>query len=383
MSETTENIAAPEATTTEVAATIFFDDSAWKTEPSTPTPSVVNHDDPIIKEKDEQITEEKPISDKPNEPEKIPQATPEPIQERPENTDPQTKEDKPLKFANEESEKVYNALLAGEKDKVLEILAEQKKLSTADKLPPADIIKLNLQYQNKDFTPQEINDLFEERYVFPEKPEQAYDETDEEFKKKEEKYHAQVQKIESRIARDAKPASAELLKLAKEIVLPDFTPNAGNNEPTQEELDAQKAQAERFLQSVDEGLSKFNGYNATYKDEEVTIPVAYKMTKEDKEALKPIIELSSTNAHEFLSKIGWLDDKGNIIASKIAEDLPFILDKDKIIGKMVSETGTKRRTEAIKSIKNIDYGGHRSSGGDMGKAPEQVQKDFSQHFFSK
>ena len=383
MPETTDNIAAPETTTPEVVTPNPFGEGAWKTEPTAPTPSEIVATDPVIEEKDEQIKEEKPTSDKPDEPEKIPDATPKPIQERPENPDPQTKDDKPLKFANEESERVYNAIIAGEKDKVLEILSEQKKLAEIDKLKPADIIKLNLQYQNKDFTPQEVNDLFEERYTFPEKPEQAYDETDDDFKKREEKYQERVSKIESRISRDAKPASAELRKLSQEIVLPEIAkPATGNIEPTQEELEAQKIQAERFLQSVDEGLNNLNGYNATYKDEEVTIPVAYKMTKEDKDALRPIIELSNTNAAEFLTKIGWLDKEGNINAAKLSEDLPFILDKDKIISKMITETGNKRRTEAIKGVKNIDYSGQKPAGGEIGESREQLQTRMAQHFFS-
>ena len=268
-------------------------------------------------------------------------------------------------------------------DDVYTILAEQKKLSTADKLPPADVIKLNLQYQHKDFTQQEINDLFEETYVYPEKPEQSYDELDEDFKKKEEKYQAQVARIESRIARDAKPASAELLKLAKEIVLPDIQRQTPvNNEPTQEELDAQKEQAELFIQSVDKGLEVLNGYQVTFKDEEVTIPVTYKMTKEEKDAIRPLVALSNSNAGEFLSKIGWLDANGNINAAKLAEDLPFILDKEKIISKMVSETGNKRHEASIKAIKNIDYSGKKSAG-DMGKNPEQAQKEFGSFFFSQ
>jgi hypothetical protein len=382
MPETVDNIAAPETTTPEVVTPNPFGEGAWKTEPTATTPSEIVATDPVIEEKDEQIKEEKPISDKPNEPEKIPEATPKPIQERPENTDPQTKDEKPRKFANEESERVYNALIAGDKDKVLEILSEQKKLAEIDKMKPAEIIKLNLQYQNKDFTPQEINDLFEERYEYPEKPEQDYSETDEEFKKKEERYQAQVAKIESRIARDAKPASAELRKLSQEIVLPETRPATGNIEPTQEELEAQKQQTERFLQSVEEGLNNLNGYNATYKDEEVTIPVAYKMTKEDKAALRPIIELSNTNAAEFLTKIGWLDKEGNINTAKLSEDLPFILDKDKIISKMVTETGNKRRTEAIKTVKNIDYSGQKSGGGEIGESREQLQTRMAQHFFS-
>lgn len=348
-------------------------ENGWKNTPTIPTDVIK---DPVIEEKDKKIEDEKPTSDKPNEPDKIPTATPEPIQDRPETTD----KDEPLKFANEESEKVFNLLKEGKIDDVYNILSEQKRLSTADKLPPADIIKLNLQYQNKDFTQQEINDLFDDTYMMPEKPVQAYEETDDEFKIKTDKYEAQVKRIESRIARDAKPATAELLKLSKEIVLPDIQ----NKETIMPELSQEElaAQETLFLQSVDKATNELNGYQVTFKDEEVSIPVTYKLTKEEKAVIQPLIALSNSNGAEFLTKIGWLDAKtGQINAAKLAEDLPFIIDKKTVLEKMVTETGNKRHEASIKAIKNIDYNGNKQTGGDTGKTPEQIRQGFENAFF--
>ncbi len=359
--ENTPEIAAPPLTVPD-----FLDETKWSSTPTIPTPAPVV--EPIV-------TEEKPKEETPV---VVPDTTPI-VEETPKEIVPEVE---PLKFANEESEKVFNLLKDGKVDEVYNILNEQKKLSSVDKLPPADIIKLNLQYQNKDFNDQEINDLFEETYNFPEKPIQSITEDDDEFKIRNEKYQAQVEKIEKRIARDAKPATAELLKLSKQIVLPDIQKQAPvNAEPTQEELAAQQQQTQQFLKSVDESLNSLEGYKVTFKDEEVTIPVAYKLSKEEKAAIQPLIALSSSNAGEFLSKIGWIDDKGNINAAKLAEDLPFILNKTTVIQKMVTETGNQRYAEAKRSIKNIDYSGGKSAGGDMGKTPEQAQKEFASTFF--
>lgn len=289
----------------------------------------------------------------------------------------------PLKFANEESEKIYNLFLAGDADKALDIYAEQKKLKNADKLLPADVIKLNLQYQNKDFTPDEVNDLFLDTYAMPEKPEQEISELDEEFLERTKKYSKEVERIENRIKRDAKPATAELLKLHKEIVLPDIQPQQPKlTEPTQEELDAQKKEVDIFLQSIDTSLDKFNGYKATFKDEEVELPIAYSLTKEEKSKIQPLIALSNSNAGEFMRTIGWIDEKGQIDTSKMAEDLPFILDKKSVIQKMVTETGNQRRAASIKATKNIDYSGNqRSSGGGLGPTGQELEQGMVSHFF--
>lgn len=365
------------ATTTEDVVVPLSDN--WKSAPSTKQET----SDPAIKEKDEQIKIEKPEVVKPDEPEKIPGATPKPIQDRPdEQKDLPEKKDE-IKFANEESERVFNLIKEGRTDEVYSILGEQKRLKEVDKLQPADVIKLNLQYQNKDFSEEDINDLFNERYPFPEKPVQEY-ETDDEFSAKIAKYEKEVQKIEKAIKRDAKPATTELLKLQKEIVLPDINRTEPLIiEPTQEELEAQKVKAEKFLQSVNEGVQKFNGYETTFKDEEVEIKVGYKLTKEDKEQIQPLIALSNSDAATFLKNIGWLDENGNINTTKLTEDLPLILNKEKVLQKLVSETGNKRHEASIKSIKNINYSGSKNGNGEVGASPEELQNRMATHFFSQ
>lgn len=355
-----------------------FDMNSWKSEP---TP-ISETKDPVIIEKDEKIKEEKPTSDKPNDPEKIPGANPPPIQDRPEVKDENTKEavSEPLKFANDESERIFNLLKEGKKDEVYNILSEQRKLSEVDKLPAADIIKLNLQYQNKDFTPQEINDLFEETYTMPEKPEQRIEEDDDDFKERSDKYDAAVKKIESRISRDSKPAINQLQKLQKEIVIPDLVIDQKPKEPTQEELAAQKVSYDKYLDSVDKGLKSFKGYETTFKDEEVELKAGYKPTEEEKTKLTPLLQSAYDDLPKFFDQLGWLN-KGEVNLDKMVHDLHLIQNQESILAKIASETGTQRRAEAIKSIKNVDYNGGK--GGEVNlTTPQQEQKKMAAHFFS-
>lgn len=285
------------------------------------------------------------------------------------------------KYKNEESEKVAILLSEGKIDEVREILNEQKKLSEVDKLSPADIIKMNLQYQHKDYSQKDVEDAFNDLYELPKNPEQKLTESDEEFEERKAEYDEKVKKIESRIARDAKPATAELLKLQKEIVLPNIKAEPIAQEPTQEELDAQKLNTEKFLKAVDSQLGKFNGYETTFKDEEVEIKVAYRPTNEEKIELQPLLALANTNAGEFLTKIGWLDKSGELNISKIAEDLPLVLDKGKVLQKIATETGEKRHAASVKAIKNIDYSGNKEKGGDLGASPQQKEEAMVTHFF--
>ena len=286
-----------------------------------------------------------------------------------------------IKFANEASENIYNLLVEGKDDEVLSILNEQKKLKEVDKLAPSEIIKLNLQYQNKDFTSSEINDLFNETYEIPEVPEQELTETDEEFEKRTASYEKDLKKVESRMARDAKPAITDLQQQLKNIVLPSTKVEPIAKVPTQEELAAYQEANNKFLKEVSEGVQQFDGYSTTFKDEEVEIPVAYKLSKEEKAQIEPLVALSNSDAGAFLQGIGWLDENGNVNTKKITQDLPLILNKEKVFEKIASETGNKRHEASIKSIKNIDYSGNKNSVNVSSKTNAELQRDFATHFF--
>ncbi len=357
----------------------------WKSEPSVVTP-VAEVTDPAIAEKDIHIKEDKPESTKPDEPDKIPAASPKPIQERPN----EVKEDiKPatevptneIKFANEDSEKIFNLLKDGKNDEVLSILSEQKKLKEVDKLPAADIIKLNLQYQHKDFTQSEINDLFEENYSLPKEPVQGLTEDDDDFKDRQTEYTNQVERINRRIERDAKPAMSELIKLQKEIVLPDLpreTPKQA--EPTQEELQARQEAKDNFLADIAEVGKTFTGYNTTFKDEEVEIKAEIPVSEDDRKKLTPILESVYSDIPQLFKQLGWATDDGAATA-KLIEDLHLITNKEEVLSKIASEIGNKRFAEAKKSIKNIDYSGKTQSNGDLGGNPQEKQAKLAQHFF--
>jgi hypothetical protein len=360
-----------------------FADNVWKSEPT-----IKAVEDPAIKEKDEKIKEEKPEIVKPNEPSKTPGATPEPIQDRPTEDKPKPKEEavatpEPLKFANEESERLFNLLKEGKTEDVYSVLHEQRVLGSIDKMPADEVIKLSLQYKNKDFSHEDINDLFNERYAVPEKPEQELTDTTEEYEAKLAKHEKEVQKIKNRIERDAKPAKTELLALKKEIVLPDIPKEVSKApEPTQEELEAAKKAKESFLNVVSEQAKNFNGYSATFKDEEVEIPVAYKVTEEEKAALQPLLSSAYDDLPAFFNQLGWVDKSGQINVAKLQQDLHLITNKEKVIAEMVTETGKLRHKESIKAIKNIDYSGGNKSNGDLGATPEEKQKAMVTHFFN-
>lgn len=360
------------AETQEIKQPSPFSDGAWATVPPTQQEPIVEEKteptvtdevkDPVIEKKDEEIKEEKPTSDKPDDPLKIPAATPPPVQDLPEE--------------KKEVPEASKALIPEElEDEIFDRLSKRHTLKNLDKLSPTEVIKLHLRNQHQDYTSQDIDDLFSERFYFPEKPEQGLAETDDEFKLREDKYNEQLLAAQRRIERESKTSKKELQQQLQELVLPDIpqkTPEP--QQPTQEDLARQKEQRDNFLQAVDGGLKELNGYNATFKDKEVEIPIAYAVTDEEKQKIRPLLDSLDTDLPQFFHQLNWLDKDGKLNANKVVSDLHIILNKDEVIQKFVNEAGNKRNAEAIKRQKNVDFSSQQRRGKLEPSVQEEVDK---------
>ncbi len=365
-----------EAQNTEVVNNPFGEDEGGVI--TLPTDLVDGEQDPAIAGKDEKIKEEKPISDAPNQPEKIPTASPKDIPARTEEEKTDIIPATELKFANKTSENIYNLLKEGKEEDVYNYLSEKRTLANVEKMPAADLIKLQIQNENKDYSPEEVNDVFEEKYVIPDAPEQSLDETDDEFERRTEKFEKTKGVIERRIEREAKSAKAELLKLSEELVLPD-TQQPKQNEPTQEELDNATKARENYLNSIDDGLKDFNSINATYKDKDVEIQAEYKLSADEKTELKS--DLENFNIEEFVQE-RWLSKDGNVNTAQLAKDMFQMKYGDKAVQKLINEVGSKRHAAAIKGIRNVDFNGNHT-GGSTNVAANEVEDKMAEFFMTQ
>lgn len=268
------------------------------------------------------------------------------------------------KFANEESQKLFEYFKEGKKTELREYLVQQERLermSSADasKLEhAADIIKFNMQLKNKDLTPDEINFQFSEDFEVPEKPEQGEEETDESFQKREDRWKKEVERVEKRMVIAAKQAKPELAKLQSELVLPDIQRvDLKAQEAAQKELEALEADKAEFLIKLGSDFKNFNGYNATYKDAEVEILVAYAIPEEEKAATKAILESFATEGYSSFFASIWFDKDGKPKIDQMMSDIYLLKNRDKIFQKMVSESGEKRKELILKTKSNIQLDG--------------------------
>jgi hypothetical protein len=288
-----------------------------------------------------------------------------------------------IKFANEQSQKLFDYLKEGKEDDVYSFLDSKRKLSGAANLKAAEAIRLHLEMTNKHFSAADVQDVFEERYAIPEKPTQSLDETDEEYAVREDKWKASVEKINRKIERDAVVAKQELAQLTSELVLPDIPKKAevgqAVSEAQQKELERIENLRNLYLTHLESDYKGFKGYNVVYKDEEVEIPISYGITEQELVAQKE--QLKTFDVDGFIGERWFTNGKPNV--NQMQADVYLLLNKDRVFAKLANEAGQKRLAEHLKKNANVNINGSVASTGtfDPSKASKKDENVAMAEFY--
>lgn len=130
-----------------------------------------------------------------------------------------------LKFENEDSRRVIEALQSGKFQEVYDVLHQQMnidRLTTGEMTPDsaAEVVKLGMQIKYKDLTPAEINYKFNKQYALPAKPALLPAEDQEEYNERVAVWQAQVDDRQMELLIDAKLARPELTSSKSKLVFP-------------------------------------------------------------------------------------------------------------------------------------------------------------------
>jgi hypothetical protein len=133
------------------------------------------------------------------------------------------------KFANQESERLYKAILEGKEDEVYEVLSKKKEFERVEKLDvtnPKDateLIRLNLKMKHPQLDTSEIEDMIADAYLRYPKPTKDFGIDEEEYEEKLKAWQIREDAIDRKVVRDAKIVKPEVLSLQSKIVIPDIT----------------------------------------------------------------------------------------------------------------------------------------------------------------
>jgi hypothetical protein len=259
-------------------------------------------------------------------------------------------------FENDISKTLFDAIKEGKTDEVYDILNQQKrleKLTTADVDAnlAVDIIKTNLANKYKELNSEEIDLLFYEQYYTPQKPEQGYDESDEDYSQKLKTWQSQVDYAERKMIIDAKVYRTDLAKLKADIKLPDISREAENEAVYQEEFEMQQRARSIYEQTLDSQFQSFNGFNVLVKDAEVEIPITFNVGDDEKLSIKN--DLSDFDSDSYFGG-RWFNDDGTPKVQQIMADVYLLENREKIFSKIANEAASQRYLAHIKNTGNIN-----------------------------
>lgn len=286
-----------------------------------------------------------------------------------------------IKFANDESEKLFKALQEGKEDEIFEVLSKKQEFKRIEKLDvtnpkdASELIKANLKLKHPQLDPTEIEDIFQENYYKSPKPTQRDDQTDEEYQEALEDWKLRTEAIDRKMVRDAKIAKPEVLSLQSKIVIPDIpTNNSQAAGQTQEDLEAFTKAKESFVKSAETVLKDFNGFVATVKDKDVEIPVNYDLSKDEKDTLSGYVKNFAERLDaNVLFADRWLDKNGSIKTEQVIKDLSKVLFEESKTQKFVNDAAAKRLELYLKDKKKVDVSGGSNSRTTFEPTSEQAQ----------
>ena len=266
------------------------------------------------------------------------------------------KEQPSFEFKDDVSRTLFDAIKEGKADDVYEILNQQKrleKLITSDLTPDlaAEIVKTNIKNKYKILSADDVELLFYDQHFVPLKPEQGYDESDEDYAGKVKTWQSQVDYADRKLMIEAKVIRPELEKLKSEIKLPDIYNEAGREAQSQEEFEIMQQARSIYEKTLDSDFQSFSGFNVSVKDEDVEIPISFNVGEDERLAMKN--DLADFDSDSYFEG-RWFTKDGKPNVQQIMADKYLLENREKIFSKIANEAASQRLLAHLKKNGNIN-----------------------------
>jgi hypothetical protein len=260
-------------------------------------------------------------------------------------------------FENDQSKQIYELLQQNKTQDVFEFLYMQRMLEGSDKLEDAQKIKLKMQMENPEWTPQDIEDEYESLYTMA---------SDAEATLPAEKVAREKRALERRLKADAK-AAAEFFNAKKaDLKLPELqrAAPAANEDPQVTEFRQQMTdiakQNEEFLAAIDKDLSQLAAIDLNVQlDEGVQFEHSFEIPKEE---IPQLAQQAKDYWNHF--KESYTKD-GQWQAKKLLEDLYFLNNRQKILKSAVTRAVNEKHIAIVKTLANATDDPQQIAGADV------------------
>ena len=261
-----------------------------------------------------------------------------------------------FQFKDDVSKTLFDAIKEGKADDVYEVLNQQKKLeklinSELNYEIAAEIVKTNIKNKHSSLSNEDVELLFYDQFFVPLKPEQGYDESDDDYAAKVSQWQSQIDYTERRLMIEAKVLKPEIEKLRSEITLPDIYNESGREAESQAEFEIMQEARSIYEKTLDSDFQSFNGFNVSVKDEDVEIPISFNVAEEERLAIKNDLEDFDTDLY-FENR--WFNKEGKPNVQQIMADKYLLENREKIFSKIANEAASQRLLAHLKKNGNIN-----------------------------
>ena len=266
------------------------------------------------------------------------------------------KEQPSFEFKDDLSKTLFDAIKEGKADDVYQILNQQKKLErlTTGDLNidlASEIVKTNIKNKHKGLSDDDVDLLYYDQFYVPLKPEQGFDEADDDYAVKVKQWESQADYIQRKLMIEAKVIRPTLENLKSEIKLPDIYNEAGREAEFQEEFEIMQQARSIYEKTLDSDFQSFNGFNVSVKDEDVEIPISFNVAEDERLAMKN--DLMDFDSDSYLEN-RWFFKDGKPNIPQIMADKYLLENREKIFSKIANEAASQRVLAHIKRNGNIN-----------------------------
>lgn len=252
-----------------------------------------------------------------------------------------------ISFENEFNEKLFKAIQAGKVKEVTQMLAQQDRLdslTTTDvtKDNAADIIKLGMQFEYKDLTPEEIDYKYKKQFTIPKEPVKGELEEDDDFDARKTEWKSQVADIEMNRIIEAKLMKPKLETAKSQIKFPEIATQVDEGYIQYQKQLEEQPQLDAALQEIYKTFTpKTIETKVPFNDEANKIAFEFQY-EPDSESFNKAVEMT-LDPNKFLNNFRASD--GTFDNPKFLKAIYFALNGDK----MLSEGMKQAKNATIKS----------------------------------
>jgi hypothetical protein len=267
---------------------------------------------------------------------------------------------KPEIELSENSRKLFEAIKEGKEDELADILYQRKLLSGVESMSAEDVIKLKMQIDNPDYTEEDINDEYEQKFGVGVSKDDV----------EESEYAKWERRAQRKLTAESKTAKEFLSRLKDSIALPDFAASttAQPNPEAENFVNQLSSFGDQFNESLSENIRSLSKLDLGISDKDVQFPHEYTIQDAEKAEL-------SNKASNYWSYIQSRYTKdGKYDTQKLLKDIYLVENFDKVMKSAVTRAMNQAKVELVKGVANVQDTRIANPAGNF--AEDQSKRDY-------